>query len=319
MLTAGLAVAAGLVLLTLAADRFVAGAARLSLALRVSPVVIGAVVIGFGTSLPEVVVSLLAAVQGSLDIAVGNVIGSNVANLTLVLGIAALIAPIAVASPTLRREAPLSTASVALFAVLLFWGRGLGNVEAGVLAVAIVFATWVLLRAARDPADVLSTETSEYLEGDDPEEVDRRREAVRTAVGLGGTLAGAQLVVWGARRIALDLGLGEGFVGFTVVAVGTSLPELVTSIQASRRREADLVVGNLLGSNIMNSLLVGGFSGVFGADVLADPALAGWPNLVMVAVSALAALLMLTSRRVARWEGVVLLGAYLATLPLLPR
>lgn len=318
MVTSGLAVVAGLVLLTLAADRFVGGAARLSLALRVSPVVIGAVVIGFGTSLPEVIVSLLAALQGSLDIAVGNVVGSNVANLTLVLGIAALIAPIAVASPTLRREAPLSTASVALFAVLLYWGRGLGNVEAGVLAVAIVFATWVLLRAARDPADVLSAETSEYLE-EAPEEIDRRREAIWTVVGLLGTLAGAQLVVWGARRIALDLGLGEGFVGFTVVAVGTSLPELVTSIQASRRGEADLVVGNLLGSNIMNSLLVGGLSGVFGADVLADPALAGWPNLVMVAVSALAALLMLTSRRVERWEGVVLLVAYLATLPLLPR
>lgn len=318
MLTSGLAVAAGLVLLTVAADRFVGGAARLSLALRVSPVVIGAVVIGFGTSLPEVIVSVLAALQGSLDIAVGNVVGSNVANLTLVLGIAALIAPIAVASPTLRREAPLSTASVALFAVLLYWGRGLGNVEAGVLAVAIVFATWALLRAARDPADVLATETSGYLE-EGPDEIDRRREAIWTVVGLLGTLAGAQLVVWGARRIAGDLGLGEGFVGFTVVAVGTSLPELVTSIQASRRGEADLVVGNLLGSNIMNSLLVGGLSGVFGADVLADPALAGWPNLVMVAVSALAALLMLTSRRVERWEGVVLLGAYLATLPLLPR
>jgi cation:H+ antiporter len=315
---AALAVIGGLVVLTFAADRFVAGAARLSYALRLSPVVIGAVVIGFGTSLPELVVSALAAGQGSLDIAVGNIIGSNVANLTLVMGTAALIYPIAVASPTLRREAPLSTVCVILFAGLLFWGRGLGNVEAAVLAVAIAVATWVLIRGARDPLDSLAVETSEYIDGD-PAGVNTRREILWTVVGLLGTLLGAQLVVWGAREIAAAVGLAEGFVGFTVVAIGTSLPELVTSIQAARRREPDLIVGNLLGSNLMNSLLVGGFTGIFGADVLTDPGLAGWPNLAMVGIAVVAALMMVTRQRVDRWEGAVMLAVYAATLPLLPR
>lgn len=318
MVIASLAVFGGLALLTVSADRFVAGAARLSFSLRISPVVVGAVVIGFGTSLPELVVSALAAAQGSLDIAVGNIIGSNVANLTLVLGVAALITPVAVASPTLRREAPLSTISVLLFAGLLYWGRGLGDIEATILALAIAGAVWVMVRSARAEPNELGAQTSEYVEGGRAS-ISIRWESLWTVAGLLGTLLGAQAIVWGARVIATEFGLAEAFIGFTLVAVGTSLPELVTSIQAARRREAELIVGNLLGSNIMNSLLVGGFTGLFGADVLADPGLAGWPNLLMVAVAVTAAIMMVTGRRVARLEGAVLLAAYVLAIPLLPR
>lgn len=318
VLLAGLAVAVGLVVLAVSADRFVAAAARLSVALRISPVVIGAVVIGFGTSAPELVVSVLAAVQGSLDIAVGNIIGSNVANLTLVLGIAALIAPIAVSSPTLRREAPMATGAVVLYAGLLLWGDGLGDVEGAVLAVATVAATVVMIRGGRDRDDVLGAQTAAFVDhGADAISV--RRQALWCVVGLLGTVLGAQAVVWGARELAAFVGLGEGFVGFTLVAVGTSLPELVTSIQAARRDEPDLIVGNLLGSNMLNSLLVGGFTGILGADVLAEPGLAGVPNAAMVVIALVAGVMMLTRRHVDRWEGAVLLIAYLGLLPFLPR
>lgn len=318
MLIPIIAVVAGLVVLTLAADWFVDGAARLALALRWSPVVIGAVVIGFGTSAPEFVVSVIAAAQGSLDIAVGNVIGSNVANLTLVLGVAALITPIAISSPTLRREVPMSTGAVVIFAVLLVPGRGLGNVEGALLALALMAVTVILIRGAKDPSDVLGSEAESFL-AERPEQIHLRRVVARTLVGFLGTIAGAQAVVFGAREIAAGVGLSEGFVGFTIVAIGTSLPELVTSIQAARRREVDLIVGNLLGSNLMNALLVGGFTGLVGADRLVDPALALLPNAVMVAVAGLAAVFMLTGRRVDRWEGAILLVGYAILLPFLPR
>ncbi len=315
MLLAVAALVVGLVVLTFAADWFVEGAARIAAELRLSAVVIGAVIIGFGTSLPELVVSAVAAYRDSLDIAVGNIIGSNVANLSLVLGAAALLTPIVIASPTLKREVPLSTAAVVAFAIAV--QDRLGVVEGSVLAAALLLSAFVLVRGARDPADVLGADTTEFLE--DGRSHDLRRETARTVVGLVGTLAGAQTIVWGAQYIAGELGIAEGFVGFTLVAVGTSLPELVTSVQAARKGEVDLIVGNLLGSNLLNSLFVGGFVGILGPDLLADPTLTGLPVVFMVAVAVVAAVMMLTGRRVSRPEGIALLAAYAAALPLLPR
>ncbi len=304
----------GLVVLTVAADRFVDGAAQLSFALRVSPVVVGAVVIGFGTSAPELGVSALAAAQDSLDIAVGNIIGSNVANLTLVLGSAALLRPIVVRSPALRRETPLSTLAVIAFAVLV--QDRLGLVEGSILLAGLAVATVIIVTGARDPADVLGVETADFTA---PEQAPLGRAVLRTVLGLIGTLLGAQAIVWGVREIAHTLGIAEGFVGFTLVAIGTSLPELVTSVQAARRDEPDLIVGNLLGSNLLNSLAVGGFVGVIGPDLLADPSLTGLPVVLMVGVALAAALMMGTRRRVDRWEGALLLLAYAVALPFLPR
>jgi cation:H+ antiporter len=315
MLLALLVLVAGLALLTFAADHFVAGAARIAFAYRLSPVVVGAVIIGFGTSTPELLVSAIATVQDSLDIAVGNIIGSNVANLSLVLGIAALVAPIAVSSPTLRREVPLSTGAVLLFAVVV--QDRLGVLEGTILLVALIAATGVIVLGARDPADVLGPETEEFVHPSETPVVGR--EAVRTVLGLLGTLAGAQAVVWAAQSLAATFGLAEGFVGFTVVAVGTSLPELVTSIQAARRGETDLIVGNLLGSNLLNALAVGATAGFLGPDLLADPSLTGLPVILMALVAIAAATLMATGRTVSRREGAILLLVYLAALPLMPR
>jgi cation:H+ antiporter len=306
----------GLVLLAKAADHFVTGAARLAGALRIAPVVIGAVVIGVGTSAPEALVSSLAAGQGKLDIAVGNVIGSNAANLTLVLGAAAVIAPIRAPRGILRRELPLAMAATVAFALAV--QGGLARAESIALLVALVVALLLLLVGSRSRSgadDELAAEVTEFLSTDGRVRVNA--EVVRTVLGLIGTVAGAQAMVTGASGIADAIGLGEGFVGLTLVAVGTSLPELVTAIAAARKGEDELIIGNLLGSNLFNSLAVAGLAGVIGPGPLVDETLSGFAVLLMLVVSAGAALAMIGRREVVRWEGIVLLAAYVGTVPLL--
>ncbi|MBS3940586.1 MAG: calcium/sodium antiporter [Actinobacteria bacterium] len=313
MLLPVLGVVAGLALLTVSADQFVAGAARIAAAMRLSAVVIGAVVIGFGTSAPEMVVSAIAAGRGSLDIAAGNIVGSNIANLSLVLGVAALVTPIAVGSKVLRREAPLSLGLTLVFAVLV--QGGLSRWNAVVLGVLLAGALTVILRQARSGGDdALSSEVDEYL-GDDPPSLPR--EWTRTVLGLLGTLAAAQVLVSSATTIAAEVGLAEGFVGLTIVAIGTSLPELATAIQAARKGETDLIIGNLLGSNLFNVGAVATLAGLVGPGPLTDPTIVGFATLLMVAVSILATAFMVTGKRVVRWEAAVLLGGYLVCVPLL--
>ena len=226
----------GLLLLAKASDYFVVGSARLATGLRVSPVFIGVAVIGFGTSAPELLVSGLAAAQGSTELAIGNVVGSNVANMTLVLGTAGLLAVVPVRSAVLRWEAPLSVAAVLAFAVLV--PGGLNLVDGVVLLGLLVVALWLLLRAALagkgEMVDAMAGEVAVYVDGTVQHSL--RAEVVRTGVGLVGTLAGAQLLVWGASGLAARLGVPPEVIGFTLVAIGTSLPELVTGAGAAPRR-----------------------------------------------------------------------------------
>lgn len=313
MLLALLAVVVGLALLTKAADEFVAGAARLSAALNVPPVIIGAVVIGFGTSAPEMVVSGIASTQGKLDIAAGNIIGSNVANLTLVLGISALLCTMAISSSVLKKEAPLSVGSVVLFAI--FIQDGLERWEGFVLLLALLAALAFLFLGSRDGSDELISEVDEFLEDDD--ELSTARESLRTLLGLIGVVAGAQLAVWGASDIAARLDLAEGFVGLTLIALGTSLPELMTAIAAARKNEDELIVGNLLGSNMFNSLAVGATAGLLGPGPLDSDVLAGSATVIMLVVAVGAWLFMFTGRRINRNEAIILLVAYVVTVPLL--
>ncbi len=302
----------GLVILTLAAELFVVGAARTAKRLRMSPVVIGAVVIGIGTSAPEIVVSGSAAAGGNLEIAVGNIVGSNLANVSLVLGAAALVATLTVQSSTLQREAPLSIASVLLFAVVV--QGGLTRAEGVLLLVALVVAvSWLVISARRAGNEVLGGEVEEFVGDGD---VRLGWELGRALIGLVGTVGAAQLLVSSALSIASTLGLAEGFVGLTIVAVGTSLPELATSLQATRRNETDLVIGNLLGSNIFNSLAVGGVAALLGPGMIDDVSLTVTAVLLMVGVVLVAGLFMLTGKRVSRREGLVLLVAWMAMIPL---
>ena len=321
MLLPVLGIVLGLALLTVAADQFVVGATRIAARLRVSTVVIGAVVIGFGTSAPELVVSVLAGLQGSLDLAVGNIVGSNVANLSLVLGVAALISPVTVSSPVLRREAPLSLGLVLLLALLLQSGT-LTLLDGAVLFTGLVVALSITLLSARRTAapgapgaPVAVDSVQEFLGTGG--RLSLPRESTRTLLGLLLTLGAAQLLVVSATTVARELGLSEAFIGLTVVAIGTSLPELATAVQAARRNETDLLIGNLLGSNVFNSGAVGAAAAVAGAGQPISAAVSGVGTVLMVGVATLATLFMISRRTVHRIEALVLLAIYIGTLPLL--
>lgn len=305
-------VVVGLVVLTKAADQFVLGAARISLALRISAVVVGAVVVGFGTSAPEMLVSTLAAIDGNGEVGLGNIVGSNVANLTLVLGTAALIVPVAIGGGVLRREAPLMLGAVVLFGWLVQDGIVAWEVVALLVAMAVVLVVIIRSGGVDDPE--LEEEVGEFADQTHPHPL--KAEVVRTVLGLVGTLVGAQLLVTGAVEIADAVGLSGGFVGFTLVAVGTSLPELVTTISAARAGETDLIVGNLLGSNIFNSLVVGATMGFAGSGLDA-PDLLGIGVVMMVVVAAGLVVMMVVRRTLTRVEGAGLILAYLGSVALL--
>lgn len=313
MLLAAVAVVLGLILLTKAADEFVEGAVHLAAALRVSAVVIGAVIVGFGTSAPEMLVSALAAAGGNLDIAVGNVVGSNIANLSLVLGIGGAIAAITVDSSVLRREVPVTVAATLLFALLLV--GGLSRLDGVVLVVALAAALLWLLRGSRGSGnEELSAETTEGFHTDEPHRT--VVEVARTLGGLIGTIVGAQLLVTGAVSIAERLGLSEAFIGLTLVAVGTSLPEIVTAVAAARKGAHDLILGNVLGSNLFNSLAVGGIAALVGPGPVGDADVALRAAVVMLVVTLLAVAFAASRRSLTRGKAVVLLGVYALTIPL---
>lgn len=308
-----LLIVGGLGLLAVAADRFVRAAARLARAWGVSGVLVGALVLGLGTSAPELVVSVLAALRGQLDLAVGNVVGSNLANVTLVLGLTALVAPLAGHQRIIRREGLLMLAAVTAMAALMVDGR-LSRPEAVVLVGGMVPVIWLLARwSGRDTEAeaAIALEVDEFTGGPDG----RWRDPVVAVVSLGAILAGAELLVRGATGLAVGLGLEEAFVGMTVVAVGTSLPELGAAVAAARHGEQDLVMGNVLGSNLFNSLAVMGAAGVAGPGPLGVGIRSGL--VLMVAAAVVTGVLVATGDRLQRWEGVLLVAGFAASVAFL--
>ena len=259
MLLPLMAVAAGLLLLVWSAERFVDGAAATSRRLGVSPLLVGMLVIGFGTSAPELMVSSLAASQGNPGLALGNGYGSNIANIGMILGLMALITPLAVHSSVIRRELPVLLA-VTLLSALLMWGGIIGRVEGGLLlgllAALIGVSIWQARGSSSDP---LAAETEERLE---VHPMSLRAGVTWTLVGLVLLMLSSRVLVWGAVEIALGFGVSDLIIGLTVVAIGTSLPELASSFSALRRGEHDLVVGNVVGSNLFNTLGVVGLAAV---------------------------------------------------------
>ena len=299
-------VAIGLALLTKAADLFVDGAVAIAGAAKISPLVVGAVIVGFGTSAPELLVSGLAAVNGDVDLGVGNIVGSNVANLSLVLGAAALVVPLLVTKAVTAKEAPIS-----LFAVLLFAFFTLNGFEVwegiAMLVVLVAILAWIVLGGNEDSVEELVF---------DPEQT-MSKSLGETFLGLLGTLIGAQLMVWGASAIAAEFGLTGGFVGFTLVAIGTSLPELVTAVAAAKKGEAELILGNLLGSNVFNSLAVGGVIAVVGAGEIDDELMRTYGIAIMVFVAVLAWVFMVGRKRISKPEAVALLTVYVSAIVLI--
>ncbi len=303
----------GLAVLSLAADQFVRGAARLAVVLRLAPIVVGAVVVGFGTSAPEMLVSGLAAANGRLDIGVGNIIGSNVANISLVLGAASFVAAVPVSSSVVRRDAAVSVAAVGAFA-LLVQGE-LGRLEGAVLLAALGAWFVLVLRGARTGESDADMDDLSEIVGEDPPALGI--ETLRTVVSLALVAGSAYILVEGAERVAEALNLSGGFVGYTLVAVGTSAPELVTAVAAARQRETELLVGNLLGSNVFNSLAVGGVISLIGPGPVGDVTLQTLGSLMMVVICAVSWVAMAIGRRVSRIDGIVLLGLWVVSIVLL--
>ena len=301
MLVPAIYVVVGLILLMGASDRFVESAVRLARTLGVSVVLIGALIVGLGTSLPELLVSSIASADGKLDVAMANVTGSNAANVTLVLGAAAILMPIRSRTRILQREGLLMLASVIGLGVVL-WDFRVSRVEGGVLLAGMALSLFLLVRwAATDKDGVIEV-------GEDEVAHSVPGEVVIGAAALVITVFAARLLLNGALDLGEHFRLNEAFLG-VLLGVGTSLPELATSLAAARRHESDLILGNVLGSNLFNSLAVAGAAGVIGPGVLVNltrPSIA-----LMVVVIAVAGWFAWSDKRVTRLEGVALLVIFL--------
>lgn len=307
------AVVAGLVILVWSADRFVTGAAATAWHFRVPPLLIGMVIIGFGTSAPEMVVSAMAASQGNPGLALGNAYGSNITNIALILGITALVSPLLVHSQILRKELPILLAVTALAAWQLLDGS-VSRLDAFVLlGVFAALMAWTIREGMSGKADQLGTEVGEDL--DAVAHMPLRRALIWLAVGLVSLIAASRLLVWGAVDIAVELGISDLVIGLTIVAIGTSLPELASSVIAARKGENDIALGNIIGSNLFNTLAVVGIAGGI-SSITVPPEVLGRDVATMAGLAVL--LCVLGYRRngpgsINRLEGGVLLlcfGAY---------
>ena len=312
MALAFIAVILGLAMLVWSADRFVEGSAATARHFGMPPLLIGMVVVGFGTSAPEMVVSALAAWQGKSGIALGNAYGSNITNIALILGVTALISPIAVHSQVLRKELPILTVVTALAAWQLSDGVITRADAALLLAVFAGLMAWTIWQGLRQQNDALGSEIEQELAA---HAMPVRRAVFCLALGLILLIISSRILVWGAVEIAEGLGVSDLIIGLTVVAVGTSLPELASSIIAARRGEHDIALGNILGSNLFNTLAVVGVAAAIqplsvGAEVLDRD------MLVMAALTlslfAIGYGWRQSGGRISRSKGGLLLAAYLA-------
>ena len=298
----------GVALLTAGGEALMRGALAAARRLGVSPLLSGIVIVGFGTSAPELVVSVDAALNQRPDIAIGNVVGSNIGNILLILGICALITPLAVKPLALRRDAVTVVAAGLLFLILV-GGSALGHVDAVILLMALaaylIWAYWT---------ESTHNDASAELHTAEAEELTRLPQSVvwtvaTVIIGLLMLVTGSQVLLKGAVGIAENFGVSEAVIGLTLVAVGTSLPELSISVIAALRRHADVAVGNVLGSNIFNLL------GVLGVSALLQPLpvharILQFDQWIMLGASLLLLLFLYTGRRLSRLEGGILVAAY---------
>ena len=252
MLLAIGALITGIALLVWGADRFVDGAASVAKNLRVPPMIIGLTIVSLGTSLPEMIVAAMAALDGNRDLGIGNVLGSNIANIGLVLGVTALIIPLAVQSMTLRREMPVLMLVTFLAFALLADGV-LSQIDGIILIVGLVLMMgWITRIGMKDRHDPMVEEFTDSI----PEGMSMKSSILWFIVGLVALIISSRMVVWGAVEIAHFFGVSDLIIGLTIVAIGTSLPELVASVAGALKGEADLAIGNVIGSNMFNLLAV---------------------------------------------------------------
>jgi len=310
MVVQALLFVAGLVLLYFGAEAMVKGAASLARALRIRPVIIGLTVVAFGTSAPELMVSLIAAVQKSEALAVGNVIGSNIANIALILGVAALLRPLRAERGLIRREIPMMLVASFLFYGMA-WSGTISRPFGGILLAGLVGFLAYSIRTARERPRSGPADPAVPGEG-----TLTRRAALKDGLlvlfGLGGLLWGAQMLVSSGVFLARAVGVSEGVIGLSLVALGTSLPELATTVVAAIRKEADLGIGNIIGSNLFNILAVVGL----GSLARPLPVESEWLlfQFPVMLVLSLALLPLMLGQVIRRWEGGLLLAGYCAFL-----
>lgn len=299
---------AGLALLVVGGDILVRGAVRVAGLAGLSPLVIGLTLVGFGTSTPELVTSVQAGLAGSPGVAYGNIVGSNIANILLIGGVSALIFPIIIAQSALRRDAV-----VMLVAAVLFWALSLlmpmtRLVGAGLVLALVLYLAFVLrqeLASAGDDTDAVAAPAGGFT---------LRNALVPLALTLGGlglVVYGGSLLVTGAVSLARDFGISETVIGLTIVAVGTSLPELVTSVIAALKRQGDVAFGNIVGSNIYNIFGIGGATALIAPEEVPAEIVRFDSPVMIAATLALIGLAALRSR-IGRREGAVLLAGYVA-------
>ena len=307
-----LLLAAGLILLVAGAEILVRGASRLAAAVGISPLVVGLTVVAFGTSAPELAVSIAAAWSGNPALALGNVVGSNIFNVLFILGLAALITPLVVAQQLVRLDVPFMIAvSLALVGVGL---DGTVSRLDGLLLFAVFagYTTFLVWQSRKESRAVQEEYAAEYGPAK-PTPGSMAAHALLVVVGLGVLVAGSRLLVTGAVDIAQALGLSDLVIGLTIVAAGTSMPEVATSVIAAIRGERDIAAGNVIGSNIFNVLCVLGLASIVapaGIEVPRAALLFDIPVMSAVAVACLP--IFFTGHRIARWEGGLFLGYYVA-------
>ena len=314
MLTLGMFLA-GLVALVAGAELLVRGASKLALSFGISPLVVGLTIVAFGTSAPEVAVSVGAVLGGRTDIAIGNVVGSNIFNVLFILGLSAIITPLVVNIQLIRQEVPIRVGASLLLLALTLDG-GLSMLESALLFGLLLAYTVFLVRQSRAETQAAQDEFAAEAKPAAPGAWDSRLpvQLALIAAGLGLLVLGSQWLVDAAVVFAKALGVSDLVIGLTIVAAGTSMPEVATSITAAIKGERDIAVGNVVGSNTFNILGCLGLSGLFtgSGGLVMSPALLNFDIWVMIAVALACLPVFLTGREIARWEGAVFLGYYAA-------
>lgn len=306
LLLPALAILGGFVTLVWGADRFVMGSAATAQNFGVSPLIIGLTIVGFGTSAPEMLVSSMAAYRDAANLSIGNAVGSNIANIAMVLGIAAMVSPLQVNSKVLRRELPLLVVMM-LVAGGLLWDGELGFIDGVVLLAGLVaMVAWVVREGLQE------RELPEDIAEELPDRMSTPTAFMWILIGLVVLLGSSEALVWGAKSIAFSLGVSERIVGLTVVAFGTSLPELAATVVAAKRGEHDIALGNIVGSNMFNTLGVLGLPGVIRPGRCEDRVLTlDFPVMIGVAVLLWVLARMLRPyRHIGRKRGALLLLVY---------
>lgn len=302
----------GFIILVWSADRFVIGAAGTAKNMGMSPMLIGLTVVSFGTSAPEILVSIMAATTGAGDLAVGNALGSNIANIGLVLGMTALIAPLPVRSKVLKQEVPLLLA-ITLLAGAVLYDLYLGHIDAIILCLSLLTCLYLFTRFQRNASDDEMSDEEEELP-----DLSTLWAIFWLIAGLLLLAGSSRLLVWGATEIATSLGVSDLVIGLTIVAIGTSLPELAASVASALKGHTDIALGNIVGSNIFNIAAVMAVPGLL-APITLDPAVLWRDYGSMLGLTLLLVALAIYQRppRISRFEGGMLLTAYAGYLALL--